>query len=162
VHGRKDGQRELLDVESFSGHLLAEGSVFSFLAQHRSRLFPEEAPWRLADCGRRLGPFLTRRAEDKMTPRIEDMLRRPLEPTLEAARRQSVEALTSSAAARWPARPTGSHADEMLQVLADDPGLANPFGGFAPRPDSRPATKFERRGLDLGHRVRDVIVRRVR
>ncbi|PVU82797.1 tRNA (guanosine(46)-N7)-methyltransferase TrmB [Cellulomonas sp. WB94] len=54
------------------------------------------------------------------------------------------------------------YAAEMLQVLAADPGLANPFDGFAPRPDSRPETKFERRGLDLGHTVRDVIVRRVR
>lgn len=43
MQGREDGQRELLDVELFAGHLLAEGSVFSFLAQHRSRLFPDEA-----------------------------------------------------------------------------------------------------------------------
>lgn len=54
------------------------------------------------------------------------------------------------------------YAVEMLQVLAADPGLSNPFDGFAPRPASRPETKFERRGLDLGHTVRDVIVRRVR
>ena len=54
------------------------------------------------------------------------------------------------------------YAEEMLHVLAADPGLANPFGGFAPRPADRPVTKFERRGLDLGHTVRDVLVRRVR
>lgn len=30
-------------MESLAGHLLVEGSVFAFLAQHRSRLFPDEA-----------------------------------------------------------------------------------------------------------------------
>ncbi|MGV8977105.1 MAG: tRNA (guanosine(46)-N7)-methyltransferase TrmB [Cellulomonas sp.] len=54
------------------------------------------------------------------------------------------------------------YAAEMLQVLAADPGLVNPSAGFAPRPQSRPETKFERRGLDLGHTVRDLIVHRVR
>jgi len=54
------------------------------------------------------------------------------------------------------------YAEEMLRVLAADPGLTNLFGGFAPRPADRPVTKFERRGLSLGHTVRDVIVRRVR
>lgn len=54
------------------------------------------------------------------------------------------------------------YAAEMLQVLTADPGLENAFDGFAPRPESRPETKFERRGLNLGHTVRDVIVRRVR
>jgi IS5 family transposase len=33
-------QRDLLDVESVAGHLLAEGSVFRLLAEHRQRLFP--------------------------------------------------------------------------------------------------------------------------
>jgi len=40
VQGASDGQRELLDVESLAGHLLPAGSVFAFLAEHRSRLFP--------------------------------------------------------------------------------------------------------------------------
>jgi IS5 family transposase len=43
VQGREDGQRELLDVESLAGHLLPAGSVFAFLAEHRSRVFPDEA-----------------------------------------------------------------------------------------------------------------------
>lgn len=30
-----------MDVESLAGHLLAEGSVFRFLAEHRGRLFPD-------------------------------------------------------------------------------------------------------------------------
>jgi len=33
-------------------------------------------------------------------------------------------------------------------------------GGFAPRPAYRPLTKFERRGLDLGHQVRDLVFRK--
>ena len=42
MQGRDDGQRELLDVESFAGHLLPAGSVFAFLAEHRCRLFPDD------------------------------------------------------------------------------------------------------------------------
>jgi tRNA (guanine-N7-)-methyltransferase len=49
----------------------------------------------------------------------------------------------------------------MLDVLGADPGLENPAGGFTPRPAHRPVTKFEQRGLDLGHTVHDVVVRRV-
>lgn len=40
MQGESDRQRELLDVESVAGHLLVPGSVFSFLAEHRHRLFP--------------------------------------------------------------------------------------------------------------------------
>jgi hypothetical protein len=40
VQGEADRQRELLDVESVAGHLLPAGSVFAFLAEHRTRLFP--------------------------------------------------------------------------------------------------------------------------
>ena len=42
MQGRSEGQRELLDVESVAGHLLKPGSVFAFLAAHRSELFPDE------------------------------------------------------------------------------------------------------------------------
>lgn len=42
MQGEAGRQRELLDVESVAGHLLAPGSVFAFLAEHRSRLFPAE------------------------------------------------------------------------------------------------------------------------
>jgi tRNA (guanine-N7-)-methyltransferase len=54
------------------------------------------------------------------------------------------------------------YADVMLAVLDADPGLENPSGGFAPRPAHRPVTKFEQRGLDLGHTVHDLVVRRTR
>jgi hypothetical protein len=42
VQGEADRQRGLLDVEAIAGHLLVAGSVFAFLADHRSRLFPAE------------------------------------------------------------------------------------------------------------------------
>jgi hypothetical protein len=42
VQGEADRQRDLLDVQAMAGHLLPAGSVFAFLAEHRSRLFPDE------------------------------------------------------------------------------------------------------------------------
>jgi transposase len=42
VQGRSDDQREILDAESVTGHLLKAGSVFGFLASHRRELFPDE------------------------------------------------------------------------------------------------------------------------
>ena len=52
------------------------------------------------------------------------------------------------------------YAQEILAVLAAEPLLANTATGFAPRPDYRPLTKFEARGLKLGHSVRDLVFRR--
>lgn len=42
MQGRSDDQREILDAESVTGHLLKAGSVFGFLASHRRELFPDE------------------------------------------------------------------------------------------------------------------------
>lgn len=42
MQGRSDDQREILDAESVTGHLLKAGSVFGFLAGHRRELFPDE------------------------------------------------------------------------------------------------------------------------
>jgi transposase len=42
MQGFSDPQRELLDADSVTGHLLPSGSVFAFLAQHRLALFPAE------------------------------------------------------------------------------------------------------------------------
>ncbi len=42
MQGESDRQGEFLDVNSVVGHLLAEGSVFAFLAAHREQLFPAE------------------------------------------------------------------------------------------------------------------------
>ena len=52
------------------------------------------------------------------------------------------------------------YAEQILAVFAAEPALANTAGGFAPRPDYRPQTKFENRGLKLGHGVWDVVFRR--
>jgi len=49
------------------------------------------------------------------------------------------------------------YAEQMLEVLDDEPLLAE---GFAPKPDYRPLTKFENRGLKLGHGVWDVVFTR--
>ncbi len=55
------------------------------------------------------------------------------------------------------------YALQQLAVLSGEPALANtaPDGGFAPRPDYRPLTKFESRGLRLGHGVWDVVFKKV-
>ena len=45
----------------------------------------------------------------------------------------------------------------MREVLPAEPSLLNSTNGFAPRPAYRPLTKFENRGLRLGHGVWDVI-----
>src|SRR5204862_401085 len=47
------------------------------------------------------------------------------------------------------------YAEHMLIVLAAEPLLKNSATGYAPRPAWRPQTKFETRGLRLGHGVRD-------
>ena len=52
------------------------------------------------------------------------------------------------------------YAHWMLEVLAGEPALVNSADGFAPRPDYRPLTKFENRGLRLGHGVWDLVFRR--
>jgi len=52
------------------------------------------------------------------------------------------------------------YAAQMLEVLSAEPLLANTATGFAPRPDSRPLTKFETRGTRLGHGVWDIVFRR--
>lgn len=51
------------------------------------------------------------------------------------------------------------YAQQMLEVLNAEPALRNtaPETGYAPRPDWRPLTKFENRGLKLGHGVWDLI-----
>ncbi len=52
------------------------------------------------------------------------------------------------------------YATHVLEVLSATPGLANTAAAFAPRPESRPETKFERRGLNLGHGVWDIVFTR--
>jgi tRNA (guanine-N7-)-methyltransferase len=51
----------------------------------------------------------------------------------------------------------------MLGILTEAKLLKNrsPTGDYCPRPEYRPLTKFENRGLNLGHGVWDLIFRKV-
>jgi len=53
------------------------------------------------------------------------------------------------------------YAEQMLEVLSAEPLLANTAEGYATKPSYRPLTKFENRGLKLGHGVWDLVFRRV-
>ncbi len=54
-----------------------------------------------------------------------------------------------------------NYAEQMLEVLNNEESLENTVSeGYAPRPDFRPLTKFEARGLRLGHGVWDLIFKR--
>jgi tRNA (guanine-N7-)-methyltransferase len=52
------------------------------------------------------------------------------------------------------------YAEQMLEVMRAEPQLENTAADYAPRPDYRPLTKFEQRGLALGHGVWDLVFRR--
>jgi len=57
------------------------------------------------------------------------------------------------------------YAEQILEVLAAEPLLNNSAGptdgGYAPKPNYRPLTKFENRGIKLGHGVWDLVFERV-
>jgi tRNA (guanine-N7-)-methyltransferase len=59
-----------------------------------------------------------------------------------------------------------AYAAHMLEVLGAEPRLDNAAteseNGFSSRPAYRPETKFESRGLRLGHGVWDLVFRRRR
>ena len=48
----------------------------------------------------------------------------------------------------------------MLEVLTAEPGLQNTADGYAETPAYRPLTKFENRGLKLGHGVWDLVFKK--
>ena len=52
------------------------------------------------------------------------------------------------------------YASAILATLTVEPLLVNTALEYAPRPAYRPLTKFERRGLKLGHDVWDLVFRR--
>ena len=60
------------------------------------------------------------------------------------------------------------YAEQILEVLTAEPRLKNralatnpELNGYAPKPHYRPLTKFENRGLKLGHGVWDVVFERI-
>lgn len=52
------------------------------------------------------------------------------------------------------------YAEWVLEVLQAEPALMNTAESYAEKPDYRPLTKFENRGIKLGHGVWDIIFRR--
>lgn len=52
------------------------------------------------------------------------------------------------------------YAEQILDVLKKEPQLENTAADYAPRPEYRPLTKFEQRGIRLGHGVWDIVFRR--
>ncbi|MFZ2541914.1 MAG: tRNA (guanosine(46)-N7)-methyltransferase TrmB [Gallionella sp.] len=52
------------------------------------------------------------------------------------------------------------YAEQVLAVLNAEPLLENTAEDYAPRPDYRPLTKFEQRGIRLGYGVWDLVFRR--
>ena len=52
------------------------------------------------------------------------------------------------------------YAEQMLEVLSAEPALLNTAAGYADKPAYRPLTKFEARGLRLGHGVWDLVFRK--
>jgi tRNA (guanine-N7-)-methyltransferase len=53
------------------------------------------------------------------------------------------------------------YAEQVLHVLSAEPLLENTAKDYAPRPAYRPFTKFEQRGVKLGHGVWDIVFRRI-
>lgn len=52
------------------------------------------------------------------------------------------------------------YAEQMLDVLSAEPALVNTASGYADKPAYRPLTKFENRGIKLGHGVWDLVFRK--
>ncbi len=55
------------------------------------------------------------------------------------------------------------YAEHMMEVMSAADGYENAAGtgAYAPQPDWRPVTKFQKRGENLGHGVWDLIFTRV-
>ncbi len=89
-------------------------------------------------------------------PKLRHHKRRLLQPPFVALLASRLQAGgTLHCATDWD-----NYAQQMLAVLAAEKLLENTASGYAPRPDERPQTKFEQRGLRLGHGVWDLLFRR--
>ncbi len=53
------------------------------------------------------------------------------------------------------------YAEQVLAVLSGEKSLENTAANYAPRPAYRPLTKFEQRGLRLGHDVWDLVFKKI-
>lgn len=54
-----------------------------------------------------------------------------------------------------------NYAEQVIEVLEALPSLQNQFEGYGVKPEYRPETKYERRGLKLGHGVWDILFERL-
>lgn len=50
-----------------------------------------------------------------------------------------------------------NYAEQMLEVLSAETGLVNTATGYAPRPAWRSESNFERKGINKGHNVHDLL-----
>lgn len=50
-----------------------------------------------------------------------------------------------------------AYAEQILEILTNELSLVNNNKDYASRPQNRPLTKFEQRGIQLGHKVWDLI-----
>ena len=53
------------------------------------------------------------------------------------------------------------YAEQVLRVLSAEPLLQNTASDYATRPAYRPLTKFEKRGINLGHGVWDLVFKKI-
>jgi len=53
-----------------------------------------------------------------------------------------------------------NYAEQVLEVLSETSGLKNQFDDYGEKPAYRPETKYERRGINLGHGVWDMLFER--
>ena len=53
------------------------------------------------------------------------------------------------------------YADEVLELLSNDDKYQNLYAGYAPRPEWRPLTKFEKRGQNLEHTISDILFEKI-
>ena len=93
-------------------------------------------------------------------PKVRHLKRRLIQPEfLELALSRLRPGATVHCATDWE-----PYAEQMAEVLGASPDLENLHpdqdGGYAPRPDWRPVTKFERQGIAKGHVVHDLLFRR--
>ena len=88
-------------------------------------------------------------------PKVRHHKRRLIQPEfVQLLRRKLKPGGTLHLATDW-----ADYAEHMLLVMEAADGFSNAAGPgqFLPRPDWRPETKFERRGVRLGHPVRDLL-----
>ncbi|APC91138.1 MULTISPECIES: tRNA (guanosine(46)-N7)-methyltransferase TrmB [Francisella] len=53
------------------------------------------------------------------------------------------------------------YAEEVLELFENDSKYRNLYNGFAPRPEWRPLTKFEKRGQNLEHPISDILFEKI-